>query len=236
MFEKPLWAVCALCALAVFVPGLSPASAQDVVLFQDDFEDNSMDSSKWASTSGYSVTEADGMMKVETNSTDNGGVLYSIDIPLDNSTGLITMTRRMLVHEDFSGSKYFRGRHRLLESNDSACLEVLYYDYSGTKVGFGDEYNGYAPIYDTWFDEVVTYDPVTGNASYSINGQTAVPVNFSNPLDGDTIQLKCYDEHWFTGHYINMDSITITQTPEPATLGLLAVGALAALRRRRRSA
>ena len=52
------------------------ASAQVCRIFQDDFNDNVFDSTKWAAV-GTSVFEQNGVMNVNRDATDAGGILWS---------------------------------------------------------------------------------------------------------------------------------------------------------------
>ncbi|MBL7221983.1 MAG: PEP-CTERM sorting domain-containing protein, partial [Phycisphaerae bacterium] len=109
-----------------------------------------------------------------------------------------------------------------------------YYNYTSgvDQVGFG-HYNNRQATYDTWFDEVMTYDPVTGTTNYT-NTLGANNVLGGTALVGDQIQFKWEPMCWYDGHYIYVDDVLVTQAPEPATMSLLALGGLALLRRRRR--
>ncbi len=56
--------------------------------------------------------------------------------------------------------------------------------------------------------------------------------NFTFPVTGtgsDTVSFSGYQTHGYNG----LDDVSLTPTPEPATLSLLALGGLAVLRRRR---
>ncbi len=70
-------------------------------------------------------------------------------------------------------------------------------------------------------------------------------VNFLSPMTwdagayaGETVRLRIYDTHPGPGDWghIDVDNIIYSVTPEPATLSLLGLGALALVRRRRRTA
>ncbi len=218
-----------VCVLA-FVAGVSSIASADTVLFQDDFNDNSLDSAKWTA-SGNFVSESDQVLKLVVNQTDNGGIVTSPLIPLANATGLITVARSVLVHK---GSSHMRFWHRAYMANGTQATGTNYYNYTSgvDQVGFG-HYNNRQATYDTWFDEVMTYDPVTGTTNYT-NTLGANNVLGGTALVGDQIQFKWEPMCWYDGHYIYVDDVLVTQAPEPATMSLLALGGLALLRRRRR--
>ena len=69
-------------------------SAISIVIFSDDFNDNVIDPIKWTDITGYSVTEANEIMKIEQGAIDNGGNLWSgwIDINPDN---VLTIYRKV---------------------------------------------------------------------------------------------------------------------------------------------
>lgn len=205
-----------------------------VTLFQDNFNDNSIDPAKWT-TAGNTVVEEGGMLKVEVNATDNGGIATSVPFNLANTTGLITMVRHVRVHHNYgTGTRYLRKKHHFRDENGDPSAQILYWDYhyQVDQEGFG--WHGEHPtLYDTWFEEVLTYDPVTGDTTYVIDGGDTYQAR-GNPHDGPTIQLRWYDLDWFTGHYVHVDDVVVTQEiPEPTSLGLLLLGALAFLGRRR---
>jgi pimeloyl-ACP methyl ester carboxylesterase len=77
-------------------PTPTPTPQTPVTRFADNFDDNAIDASKW-STSGHAVTEQGGIMRVETNVTDTGGVLVSVPCTIQ-PTGEITMKRKTYVH------------------------------------------------------------------------------------------------------------------------------------------
>ena len=233
-----------VCVLA-FVAGVSSIASADTVLLEDDFNDGTIDAAKW-STYGSTVVETGGALQLNATVTDAWGYAVTKPITLDNPTGLVTLSRRMKVH---SANIYFRGKSYFMDTSVDTVPEpfgnfpygayrnrVNYWDYhyQVDYVGFGGNVpNVLPPICDTWFDEVITYDPATGDTTYAINGGTPISLGGS-PMVGDTMKLAIHPDGWGTGHYIHMDSLELTQAPEPATMSLLALGGLALIRRRRR--
>lgn len=75
----------------------------------------------------------------------------------------------------------------------------------------------------------------SSNWSYSIDGATATTGTISGGFDlSRDYQFFAYVQD-YRNNQIKINSVTLTAVPEPATLALLSVGGLVALRRRRRS-
>ena len=72
----------------------------------DDFSGTTLDATFWAGTAGNRVVQQDGILKIETSSTDNGGRIYSKPIVISSSLP-ITLTRRVKIHYQ---NNYFIGR------------------------------------------------------------------------------------------------------------------------------
>ena len=219
------------------------------VIFEDNFDDGVLDAAKWFkgvsaedppwSPVGNYVSEHDGIVTIAQATTNHGGRLISTPISV-NQTGVITVTRRMRTHHTNDKFRAFQA----IRGNDYSDWDanyfsrINYYDYDRTTYayyGFGHHNDAlnFDPIWDTWFDEVWTYDPVTGMTTYSINGAT--PLSWGGTvLDESVIRLDYCAEGWFNGHYIEMDYVTVQQEiPEPVTICLLGLGGLALLRKRR---
>ena len=221
------------------------------IIFQDDFNDGVLDSNKWFkgvsledppwSPVGNYVSESGGAVTIAQATTNHGGRLISAEIPV-NPIGTVTVERRTKVHhtnDKFRAYQYIRTDDYSLWSGPYFS-RINYYDYDrGTYAyyGFGthSDATNFDPIWDAWFDEVWTYNPVTNETTYSINGAPALSwTSGVGIVWGSTIRLDYCAEGWYSGHYIMIDDLVVTQVvPEPAMIGLLGLGTLA-LRRKRR--
>ena len=237
-----------LLALVILSVLLAVSSAQAAVIFEDDFENGIFDPFKWGigshngssmsrTNQGHSVSEANGFMRVSQGATDNGGMAFSTNIAV-NSTDLITVTILARVH---AGNSYVSSKFRLV--NSDVTRELTYwghydYDYNDKHYhGFGQQQDSIlAPgVWDTWFTEVITYDPATGATTYKVNDEDAIILNYSAaPLDDNALSLEISSYGWYTGHYADIDSVTVEQIPEPATIGMLGMGLAALICKRRK--
>jgi hypothetical protein len=211
----------------------------DTVLLQDDFDDNSIDATKWT-TSGVQVQETGGIMRVLTDATDNGGMLISKPFTL-LSCDVITISRSVYLHH---ANDYFCG-HIAVRFGGLPWVAVYYADHSYTDSNWlqrfgiylgqnlgdpGDVWHAIAQnssaditgpysavLWDTWFNEKIVYTPVTGIMECYINSQK-VGEQFIGimPTTDLTMQLGFRAWGWGTGHYENIDSISVTtHMPEP---------------------
>jgi len=209
-------------------------SPNDAIL-TDNFNDNSIDPEKWSiRIGGVRTAEEDGIMKIEQAATDNGGVLYSEW--LDISPGeVITIERMAKVHYS---NNYFGGGVSLeIEGVSEPIFVINYANYAystypyQSRYGFFISRNGtnpyrsdqnpddtserIEPVWDTWFNEKVIYDPITGLLEYYINNFLQLTFNVGNlpelGLSNYRMQLTFSTWGWWTGHYHYMDDIIIYQ-------------------------
>jgi len=221
------------------------------VIFSDNFDDNSINTAIWTSW-GSSVVESDQIMQVRQDVTDAGGNLRSKPIPISGG-GIITITRRVFIHHQESYSydgrthffwakmcfqvgslPEFRINYDDLDYDifsDCRALHGFYISRNGVGCPYllsaqGDVSEAINPVWDTWFDEKITYDPVSGLLGYYINNTNqmtysvgALPAGTSPTL---TLSMDTYG--WWTGHYHLMDNVIISQG-SPASLSLSAAAA-----------
>ena len=200
-------------------------------VFSDNFNDNSLDPTKWT-TSGNTITEASQMMQVLTTVTDQGGVLASIPVPI-NPHGDITVTRRASLHY---ANQYFAAQMNVKFGN-LAWAGVRYANYiwaGNPSYGWENRYGIYlsrndayfinqssdtnlaapfSPIWDTWFTEKLVYSPDTGNLQYFTNDQKVADysIGIMPPSSTPTIQFQFGAWGWYTGHQQLFDDFLVTQ-------------------------
>jgi hypothetical protein len=209
-------------------------------LFADDFNNNSIDTSKWT-TAGNTVTESGGTLNVDTTVGDAGGKVMSRTIPI-NPYAEIVVQRRAKV---YAANNYFNGLFALYfgEAADfasgfnmnAAAMSVVVshanYDYSkpapneeqavhGFYLGrWGANFpnpsvtsNAITPIWGTWFDEKIVYNPVTGVAKLYINNELQATVTVGAlPATARYMNVFVQAWGWYTGHYNYSDDLTVSQ-------------------------
>jgi hypothetical protein len=199
------------------------------IVFSDSFSGNIINASKWT-TSGSTVLQSTNTMEVLTTATDAGGNLTSVAFPV-NSTGKITITRQALLHY---GNSYFIG-HFGINIGSLAQFSVQYADMTyGDGVTFQPCYGFYltrnnarpdyiasaanigpafTPVWDTWFNEKVTYDPATGVMEYFINGVSKGTYNVGAlpPTNSTIMSLTFSAWGWYTGHEQLFQNLVVSQ-------------------------
>ena len=163
-------------------------TAKAEILLSDNFNDGIL-SSNWSFT-GDAVREEDGVLKILTNQTDNGGVVSSTPFKLPE--GVLTLTRKVKLHY---GNEFAMPWISLSYRDESNALNNLFSIYYGRM-----SYNGaphqsvygtfFAPgnssphsresggmtvkspfpvLWDEWVSEKITYDRSTGKVRYFRN-------------------------------------------------------------------
>jgi hypothetical protein len=207
---------------------LAEVSLLSTMRFRDDFNDNSIDATKWTSR-GTEVTETSQVMKVLQNQTDLGGVLNAMPFPIA-SEGKIVVSRRAFIH--YSGTN---SRPKIMfEVGSLPRFGVAYANdsYGGhpymAKYGFfvtrnnaneanrdeqGDVSLMVEPIWDQWFTERFEYLPSTGELDYFINDmhKSSFNVGIMPPATSPMMSLEVHSWGWFTGQQHLMDDLEITQ-------------------------
>ena len=213
----------------VQVPGGCPAGA----LFCDDFNDNSIDPSKWTS-GGNVVTESGGEMHVDNTVTDRWGTLRSGEIDSAPNSD-VTVTRKVKVH--YANQYHRSALYFYLDGNASTwSFGINYDDYAYTSGGGTGEcaISGFyivkdipaincspsdrsqmiPPKWDTWFDEKIVYHSGSGLVEYFIDGVKQAEFNVGH-VGPQKISLYLNADGWFTGHYQYFDDIVVTQAAAP---------------------
>jgi serine/threonine protein kinase len=205
-------------------------------VFSDNFDDNRIDAAKWT-VSGQTVTETGQIMRVLMTVIDQPGTAVTRPFSISR-TGLMTITRRVFLHHD--DSKFFRGKNHFflgqlaIQFGALSMVRVEYtdYDYAGpTDVpahGFfvtrndkrahnpsssPDVSAGTPAVWDTWFNEKITYDPISGALQYFVND--LLKISFSvgilpnSAAPTMTMSFRAYG--WWTGHEQLFDDLLVTQ-------------------------
>lgn len=176
-------------AAAPVLVAVTQTATSTTVLFSDDFNDNSIDTSKWIVTRGNArVAEETGIMKLEQNVTDAGGYLQSAMIPFSKDS-TISFKRKVKVH--YANQYTYHSLVAYLKTDTTPLFNVgylntLHYDGSYQSTALNGIYVTSAsgvrtklnnPIWDNWFDEEIIYDPITGQFDYKVNNVLANSVN-----------------------------------------------------------
>ncbi|MFB6272695.1 MAG: FG-GAP-like repeat-containing protein [Salinibacter sp.] len=204
--------------------------------FTDNFNDAFIDSRKWETTgrdgpNGDRVVEEDGVMKVEVRETDNGGILNSKWIRVGTDTP-IQISQETKVH--YANDKFSGDLRVHIEGKPAQTFGVSYanYDYDGGQAEslFGihlfrnaanpnneccqdDVSEGIDGIWDQWFNEDLVYNPQTGELRYLVADTTAITYNVGSITEQDSINVRLEYQSWgwWTGHYIHLDDLSLTQ-------------------------
>ena len=184
----------------------------------DDFDDGIIDATLWT-YQGNRVYEADGLMKIEQNQTDDDVRLTSHTL-LPTPSGQIVMDRKFIVHK---ASNYFSGG-LVIDFNgasDDSGIRISYWHESyigkyGTYVdasidGVSTSIRLCDAVFDTWFTEKVIVDTQTGMLAYYLDDQEIATVTIAGLASKDVsyFTVRFWPYSWFTGHYQYMDYINI---------------------------
>ena len=212
-------------------------------LLSDNFYDNSVDSSKWY-FSGSSVYESGSCMNVVVAWIDSGGNLDSVPMPL-SGTGVITISRNLYLHADHTEwngylGTYFCG-HCGISIGTLPRINISYADMDWDSYpaiprhgfiisrnnanpldasGQADSTGDIPPLWDSWFNEKISYDPVSGVLEYFINDSSKMKFNVgalptsANP----TIQFHFDAWGWWMWHEQLFKNFVVKQEVPPTYL------------------
>jgi hypothetical protein len=167
------------------------------------------------------------------------------------STGAITITRAAFLHHDdsvyYGGQDHFFDAHLWINIGALPGFSVQYadMDYEDgvtymARHGFflacsnaspiylstqSDVSSPITPLWDTWFNEKITYDPVTGIMEYFINDASALTFNVGvlPATNEPTMTLSFNAWGWYTGHEQLISNLVVKQTASSAQTGSLQV-------------
>lgn len=215
----------AILAFSVLLGLATSAEAALTDSFLDDF--NTINKDNWYVTRvnynwSYSgldygaISISDGSLRLYNDITDNGPVVFGKPIKL--SQGNLSITRNLFIHpqnDHFDGSLDVYESDNSFSSSTGKHLCSVYYareSYGTSRIGFflnGNDLlsSPLSPIWDAWFNEEFKYDAKTGVAKYTANGQTITHQCASST--SDYIKVRMHSYGWWTGHYTDIDSISI---------------------------
>jgi hypothetical protein len=225
----------------------SPSTAPFDSLFYDDFIGSTIDPTKWI-VSGDTVIQTNGMMEVTNAMTDDGGVLTSVPFAVETN-GLITITRGVYLHAQASSQPNYPGTYFMgqfgINIGAVPQFSVYYadFDYADgvtytNRYGFYLARDGQAPIYiadqsnisaaitpiwDTWFQETVTYDPASGIMQYFTNDVLAMSfdVGALPPTSSPTMMLTFNAWGWWTGDEQVFTNLSVIQAPTASSNAIM---------------
>jgi murein DD-endopeptidase MepM/ murein hydrolase activator NlpD len=210
---------------------LNRSAATGDAIIDDDFNSTEIQST-WT-YEGIRVTQESGLMKVETQATDNGGILYSRWFEV-SSTRPLVLRRKVKIHHGSSNSSmtlafewegrpderfgvyYMRYNYQM-----SGCLTESFFLFrengrahkcDNNRGQLGEKVSEpFIPVWDEWFDERIVYHPDTGDAEYYQNDILLMNWNF-HPQHSSRPRLRITVSPWgwFTGHYQHMDWLEIS--------------------------
>ena len=210
-------------------------------IFYDNFDDNYL-SSAWKK-SGNSVYEYNGILSLTNAVAYSGGAVISSSFNVNNENPIriyrrtkVTALNNMVAHSfslAFGKTSDFIVQPNYRVSADSglfvtyANFDNIYYDikmhglYLGDKLALSSDLRSVtlgvsAPAtmpLDKWFDEVITYNPVSGDATISVDGSIVATTNIG-VLPTENVYAQLCMNTWAAssiGHSLQSDYVTVMQ-------------------------
>lgn len=221
--------VLTILSLLVLIPLSVSEASSDV---GDDFNDNQLDNTIWQPGNGV-VLEEDGMLKLITAQTDVIGRVTTRWVDVVGSD-MISVARdtyqhyansryigQMSLQFDYDGDGSVEKQYDIVHANytytagDRVARVGTYLAEDGRVARAGTNVSSQMPaLWNQWFNEVLTYDPVAGELRYERNGQPLESLNLNevatSPTDSLRVRVSMAPWGWFTGHYNYVDNFYLT--------------------------
>lgn len=157
------------------------------IIFEDNFDNNIIDKSKWTSE-GDTVIEQQQIMQIYTDKTDKGGYVNSRWINIDTNFPVIIERKCKAHYSNSYHISHFRVNwENEPEMNFGLDYGHMYYSDTYLHAVIGTAFTrhnssphqnkdtanvsyGYPVIWDQWFKEKIIYYPNNGNMEYYVNG------------------------------------------------------------------
>ena len=163
------------------------------------------------------------LMTVTGSGLDDDGTTISVSAVFDTDDISVLSSTATKTKYDVVG--VITGTHTAADGSEISEVSTdafyLYVDTASDKIGFMAD-NGYTAGMNAYFSDGILTDTSLNNVAQSVfNQMTYYTLEMVKEDYSDTYSTRTYDV------------LEITETPEPATMGLLAFGSLAALSRKR---
>ena len=214
------------------------------IILEDDFNDGVIDANLWT-TSGSSVVEEDGVLRLSNDVTDGGGSAASLEF---TPTSHIRVEARHKMHtsnsyyfpkialysDDYANSLNLRWQKSSYSPdycNDSTLHNKVFLNISA----YGDvcslPSSSYSNLtssdyYDIWITSIIEYNSETGEYTLDNDGDGTIDFSVTIDLDLRSATNKIYfgNYGWWTGHTHEFDWVKVTDlsytSNTPPTLNL----------------
>ena len=214
-----------LCLL--ILGGISTCDLHATIIFSDTFDEPSLDEDIWSeivsnglsfdqNEQGTSVSVSGGVLALAQGASDSGGAVISrlFAVGVGETIVIRKRTRLRAVNE------YFRGVTAIVDASTKApALQVQYLNYhSGFSadyfaLGNHDAGSRVPSLWDTWFDERITFTPETGLSTLQVNDGPVMEYVREPFLTNGEFRIALTPYGWFTGHSQEVDSIAVEVVP-----------------------
>jgi hypothetical protein len=188
-----------------------------LVAHYDVFERPALDTSRWETMAaigkttgfgqgnGQNTYVAQGTLILTQAVTDSGGAVVTRSIALQPGK-VLRITKKTYLHR--ANDKIYAATAILGEDASRQSFAQVTYTADAFFAGpAGLSPAKVSPIWDRWFDEVITYDPSSGKTGLSVNG--TAPVFYQGQPSSTPLRVGVHAYGWYTGHHQRVRSIII---------------------------